>query len=57
MQTCFRQNVVSSKSITIVYHSFKLDYIAFFLDDVREFGENLKGPWCILQSKSFNLHW
>lgn len=30
MQTCFRQNVVSSKSIAIVYHSFKLDYIAFF---------------------------
>lgn len=57
MQTCSRQNVVSSKSITTVYHSFKLDYIAFFLDDVREFCENLKGPWCILQSKSFNLHW
>lgn len=52
MQTCCRQNVVSSKSIAIVYHSFKLDYIAFFLDDVREFCENLKGPWCILQSKS-----
>lgn len=30
MQTCSRQNVVSSKSIIIVYHSFKLDYIAFF---------------------------
>lgn len=57
MQTYSRQNVVSSKSIAIVYHSFKLDYIAFFLDDVREFCENLKGPWCILQSKSFNLHW